>query len=421
MLADTRQFRPTLGSTSRRAFTLLEVALAVAIGALVMLGALTLLSSIQKSESMLSNRADDSGELQRLRLVFQRTFSTMLVSQSTVVNRQPAVATATPAEGGSQQTPSQPIDDTPPRVLLDVDDRYASATNAVMTMKRENGEIVQSIPQKLEVVLIDPPVPTTAIDVFAAAKAIKRDTGRMGFLDRRRMTGEGQDANYDNAPGIDLSEALAKSDGSTEEESDEGTVRAIRGVFELRVPEPVAGQRIDPRAKPTYELWWVPVAARRTVEEIREMTRTQRRIEAIAAGDPFMIARNITFLRIRMFDDRAKKSVYSAIYQKDLPAYVEVDVETKSGMRGEWLFEVGWAIGPETGKQAELARNAQRTRLENAAGADGKPGSGGTGGTGGAASAGGLGSGAGLDGGAPGVKGGKSGGGKSGGGKSGGK
>lgn len=418
MLAHTRQLRRLHRANKRRGFTLLEVSLAVAIGSLVMICALALLSSIQRSEAMLSTRADDSGELQRLRLVFQRTFSTMLVSQSTVANRAPA--TAVPADGSTPPAGVSPfVDDTPPRVLLDLDERYASVNNAVMTMRRENGEVIQTIPQKLEVVLIDPPVPTAAIDVFAAAKAIKKDTGRMGFLDRQKMTGENGVPVQSDIPLV----GQGSGDGSEEEESDEGTVRAIRGVFELRMPDPIPGQRIDPTEKPVYELWWVPIAARRTVEEIREMTRTQRRIEAIAAGDPFMIAKNITFLRIRMFDDRSKKSVYSAIYQKDLPAYVEVDVETKSGMRGEWLFEVGWAIGPETGKQAELARNAQRTRLENAAGTDGKPGSGGTGGTGGAAGAGGLGSGAGSGFGSgagggretPGIKGGKPGGGKSGG------
>lgn len=347
--------------------TLIELVLAVAIASLVLATALGVLTSISRSRDMLARRADETASLHRTRLVLQRAFSTMLVSSITT-SMQQATAVAKPVDAAGSESPDleQIAIADPPRIILELD---PALSGVLLKQQRPDGSILESAPQRLEMVLIDSPVAVAEVDPIAIAKAVKRDTKRMAPSDRERMLA-GQGANQPlSADEAAIQEAAGGSEEPVDDEEEE-SVRAIRGVFELR-PQLVVTQATLDRAaqtgeplpeaytisdKPLFELWWVPLAARRTVEEIREMTRLQRTIEAVAAGEPQLIATDLTFMRVRMFDDRSKHLEWAATYQKDLPAYIEVDVETRSGIRGEWLFEVGWATGPETGKQAELAR-----------------------------------------------------------------
>jgi hypothetical protein len=52
-----------------------------------------------------------------------------------------------------------------------------------------------------------------------------------------------------------------------------------------------------------------------------------------------------------------------------LPAYIEFQIQTSTGIRAEWMFEVGWAKGPEVrkprnkptgGKEGESADDAAK-------------------------------------------------------------
>ena len=347
--------------------TLIELVLAVAIASLVLATALGVLTSISRSRDMLARRADETAGLHRTRLVLQRAFSTMLVSSITTSMQQAtAVAKPVDAAGGESPDLEQIAIADPPRIILELD---PALSGILLKQQRPDGSALESAPQRLEMVLIDSPVAVAEVDPIAIAKAVKRDTKRMAPAERERMLA-GQGANEPLSPDeAAIQEAAGGSEEPIDEEEEE-SVRAIRGVFELR-PQLVVTQATLDRAaqtgeplpeaytisdKPLFELWWVPLAARRTVDEIREMSRLQRTIEAVAAGEPQLIASDLTFMRVRMFDDRSKHLEWAATYQKDLPAYIEVDVETRSGIRGEWLFEVGWATGPETGKQAELAR-----------------------------------------------------------------
>jgi len=372
--------------------TLIELVLAVAIASLVLATALGVLTSISRSRDMLARRADETASLHRTRLVLQRAFSTMLVSSITT-SMQQATAVAKPVDAAGSESPDleQIAIADPPRIILELD---PALSGVLLKQQRPDGSILESAPQRLEMVLIDSPVAVAEVDPIAIAKAVRRDTKRMAPSDRERMLA-GQGANQPlSADEAAIQEAAGGSEETVDDEEEE-SVRAIRGVFELR-PQLVVTQATLDRAaqtgeplpeaytisdKPLFELWWVPLAARRTVEEIREMTRLQRTIEAVAAGEPQLIATDLTFMRVRMFDDRSKHLEWAATYQKDLPAYIEVDVETRSGIRGEWLFEVGWATGPETGKQAELARQrrvnvAQAEAGEPRTGAPAGPGAG---------------------------------------------
>jgi hypothetical protein len=351
--------------------TLIELVLSVAIASLVLLTALGVLTSIQRSRDMLARRADETASLHRTRLVLQRAFSTMLVSNITAQTQaQNQTAVARPVDQASDQAAAANIDQVaiadPPRVILELD---PALQGVLLRQQRPDGSTLESAPQRLEMVLIDSPVATPEVDPFAIAKAVRRDTRRLAPSERERVLGQSGQAQSPTPEGAPIVDDAASESAESEEEEEE-SVRAVRGVFELRPQQVVTQATLDRAAQtgeplpeaftvseqPLFELWWVPLAARRSVEEIREMSRLQRRIEAVTAGEPELVASDITFLRVRMFDDRNKHLEWAATYQKDLPAYIEVDVETRSGIRGEWLFEVGWATGPETGKQAELAR-----------------------------------------------------------------
>jgi hypothetical protein len=376
--------------------TLIELVLAVAIASLVLLTALGVLTSIQRSRDMLARRADETASLHRTRLVLQRAFSTMLVSsitaQTQTQNQAAAVARPVDQSGETTQDIEQVAITDPPRIILELD---PALQGVLIRQRRPDGSILESAPQRLELVLIDSPVATPEIDPFAIAKAVRRDTRRMDPSERERMLNQSGSSQPPTLEGVPVIEGAA-DDSSESSEEEEESVRAIRGVFELRPQQVVTQATLDRAAQtgeplpeaftvsdqPLFELWWVPLAARRTVEEIREMSRLQRRIEAVSAGEPELIASDITFFRVRMFDDRNKHLEWAATYQKDLPAYIEVDVETRSGIRGEWLFEVGWATGPETGKQAELARQRRVRTVEqqtDRAGSPTGPGGAGTG------------------------------------------
>ena len=35
------------------------------------------------------------------------------------------------------------------------------------------------------------------------------------------------------------------------------------------------------------------------------------------------------------------------MWEKELPAYVEFEIQTKTGLYANWMFEIGWTKGPE--------------------------------------------------------------------------
>jgi prepilin-type N-terminal cleavage/methylation domain-containing protein len=385
--------------STRRGFTLIEVALASVIGAVVLLAAMALVMTLERTQRGVAKRAHEAAQLQRSRLVMQRAFGSILVSAPAPQTR-PAVATATPIDesgaaapgnmpregvarevdasdrgrrapgeapdrspgsrsgassqalrGGGQQpaegaggdsaAPSSGLrapENAPPRVILHQD---ALVSQYVMMVKEEGGVVSPTPPQRLELVLIEPPVPTQQPDPFVLAHAVRLETKRRGISHERAE----EEAPFD--PAAELS---AESDDPDAEPSEDWGIRAVRGAFELIPQEDRTGRvTLDETGNPkAWELWWVPLAPRHTIEEVRDMGRARAVLEASSYGEPFKIANDLASCRFRMFDDRVRKSEFEATIQNQLPAYVEVDIATVGGQTASWLFEVSWATGPET-------------------------------------------------------------------------
>jgi hypothetical protein len=92
-----------------------------------------------------------------------------------------------------------------------------------------------------------------------------------------------------------------------------------------------------------WEMWWVPLPPR-SVGELSDQALEP-------SGDPFLVASNLRFAKWTMFDDRERKTAMTATWEQQLPAYVELEVETTSGLTANWMFEVDWGRGPEVPPQ----------------------------------------------------------------------
>jgi prepilin-type N-terminal cleavage/methylation domain-containing protein len=342
----------------RAGFTLLELMLAVVVGSMVVVLSIALLTSIERSNGMMGQRTEQTAEMQVARLVMNRAFNTILASQPPQnQGRAPAVARAE----GEPAPPPERLQ--APRVMLDID----TSAGGVMERRELDGSITSQGVQRLEIVLLDSPVPPAIdVDPFALARLAKREADRKSRA--TEQPAEGQDESLDAADTVDEPSTDAPptdDEASTEENAVEDgdlRVRAIRGVFEFREQLVTAARREQLREsvknKRIYELWWRPMASPTSAEEWTAMSRGERMIETVRLGKPVRLAGDITFARWRMFDDREKRTTYEATQYNQLPAYAEFEVETTVGLRHQWLFEIGWAIGPETSIERDAARTS---------------------------------------------------------------
>jgi hypothetical protein len=120
-------------------------------------------------------------------------------------------------------------------------------------------------------------------------------------------------------------------------------VRAVRGVFEVR---PGQGKRAA-REK-TWTLWWRPLPP--AADEagagayLLDPTEDERAV---------VVAEGLTECQWVAFKERKRGGEIVASRFDELPAYMEMQVRTASGLAANWMFEVQWSNGPETGAEAD--------------------------------------------------------------------
>lgn len=389
---------------ARRAFTLLEVTLAAGLGALVVLVTMGVFVQIDRTESLLARRADDANQLANLRLVAQRMVSTLVMSSDPLPPKAEGETFGSAAAGRAGRDPAAPLPF--PRLLVEFDPRLRGTTLST----DGNGEWKpDSTPiQRFEVVLTDAPVPEAGFDLFDRAR--RNSTGRTSskWWVRGDIGAAAQPSNSsgssspgsgkgtpgsakDNSSPVSgkssvLSGAAAgdnpkprsgtpgqKSGGSKDGDSsrddrqpDAATglseeeltpVRAVRGSLALR-PQPLTPREarerqtrgeVDASGQPrsyAWEVWWLPLPPR----ALGSIDPTDS--EMVTAGEPYLVAQNITFMKWELYDDDLERTEMKATWQQQLPAYVRLTVETASGMTSKWMFEVNWGRGPEVPQQA---------------------------------------------------------------------
>lgn len=341
-----------------RGFTLIEVMLAAILAVIVVAMCISVMYALQRGDVALMQRQEETNDLQAMRFVMQRSFGSILVSDQSASARQGRGASGA---GGPVEGPVLP-----PRILLDVSpysisgDAGAMEALAVADAESVAGgdgvvQLSMAQPQRLELVLTDPPVPVTRLNTFQAAKLVIQQADRRASRTERAKQ-EDRNKSKSGETGIATAEVVT-GDGSEEEAEEELPVRAFRGAFELR-PELKPRELANGQSVQAWELWWVPLPARRIADAAmnpgfsEEPKREKDAVDGVALvnaalAEPFRVAGNIKALRWRFFDDREKKTAYRGVQYRDLPAYIECAAETTSGQRVEWLFEVGWASGPE--------------------------------------------------------------------------
>ncbi len=132
---------------------------------------------------------------------------------------------------------------------------------------------------------------------------------------------------------------------STNETSEPGSLAVItaeqlpghRGAFELR--------REDDADWPT--LWWVPLPPSDMPLGVV--------FDPGSLPPPRRLCRDVRRLVWTAFIDSGRVPLVRAVEASQLPAYIELEIETAGGGYGNWMFEIGWTIGPELEAPPELA------------------------------------------------------------------
>lgn len=383
--------------TPRRGFTLLETMLAAAMASMVVLACVGLMYSMERTDRMMAVRADQRSDLGRIRTVMERTFTSLLMSDEpqSLYNAEAsdteetgqfsgrfasrprtgaaaaAPATAAPAVSGAAgagvatgenasdaaRTRREPLPPPPPRIMLGLD------TNSPLTLRYQPSDDVQAIdiaPQRLEVVLHRSPVPQAKVDPLTMPLPPRstRRTRAETRTDAPEALG-GRELQPDRDPA-----ETTPGEETEEEDPSDATlpVRAIRGAFELH-PQPPRGYRppgiavapaLDPRAggyesTGLWELWWIPLPP----AESEGIATTRREAMYAGLGRPYFVAGDLKYARWTAFFRKNKRADLVSTWSGDLPAYMELQVETAAGLQSNWMFEIDWATGPEIAKRPE--------------------------------------------------------------------
>jgi hypothetical protein len=131
--------------------------------------------------------------------------------------------------------------------------------------------------------------------------------------------------------------------------------------------------RTDPNAQPGWTLWYREMPPRSAAFDLSP----DERARALAGDTSFLttdidpadlaldidpaslrVVRLVSGLKTchwRVFRRGEFSSRITAVSARELPAYVELTLETVGGRRENWMFEVGWSDGPEPGQLLALA------------------------------------------------------------------
>ena len=267
----------------RRAFTLIEVVLASAIGGLVIIACLSAMTTLNRADTALARRAAQSLDLSLVHSAARTAFLSLSMAPRGNPNDQPDRA-------------ENPENAPPPRLLLEyvkppIPARLIGAGRVVDPADRV-------ATQRLELVLSQPPL--------AGLRT-------------------------------------------------EGPAGQLRGAFELRPTQP--RELRDPDDRPLgMSLWWRPMARR----------------GALPPGNETLLMPGLVLCQWTVFADRERVHEFTATTWNDLPAYVELEAETRDGAYATWLFEVEATVEPDTVTAENNAPDDKETgaETEGASGSD---------------------------------------------------
>lgn len=348
-----------------RGFTLLELALATAVGAIVVLTGITIVNSMFTTDATMDKRFSEVNDIERTRRIIQRSLTMLVMSDqpkpadadrlatnnsrstrtnSTTSGNSSSSTSTTGNAASSEATASATSSRTlaPARFELAVSTDAQLAT-AVAAMRNDGSS--QAAVQTLELVCQRPPVPS----------------GRPTWLLN---------------PTPDAVVAEASTATAAEENDTKGLPKASRGRYELLPASDRDGN--------FWELWWRPLPPLdndgATLPEYADPIKAEQLL-----GTPMRLCSHITEFKWSAFDDSENKTALAAIWSADLPAYMRLELKTRAGLYADWLFEIDYSTGAETGGSSQQTATEQNGEGGGGGGGGGGRGEGGNagGGTGG--------------------------------------
>ena len=352
--------------------------------------------TVERTDRMLEVRARERSQLEHIQVIMERTFSSLLVSDEPLPSTKGGTAEAVPTDASGRPVVGSPKGDSAkdasaagadtdkakdeadkgtaserpgtrpppfPRVILSPDTNAASLAALSMSSRvlsrgstgsgTDMSVYENFLPQRLEVVLHRSPMPQATVDPMTLPLPPRKLRRKAKEAESKSGSEERSEAAADTA-----------SDDVPEEE-DELTMpaRAVRGAFEMH-PQPPKGWRppglatspadwnTDFATSGLWELWWIPLLPPGSEDQ----PVTVREAMFTGLGRPQMVASDLRFVRWTVFIKRQHQETLISTWSSDLPAYIEVQAETSSGMTANWMFEVDYAAGPEMARKPDTAK-----------------------------------------------------------------
>lgn len=335
----------------RRAFTLIELTMALVMGMVVLVAAMGMFHTMERADAIAQVRAEEHAQLQRTQRVVARALGSLLVmsrqdhqaAQAALEALEAGTTGDQPADAGAVQG-GQPADgpaDIDPavyrtRVSLANDPRLSDRAmlRRVRIGEQGLGAPESTGPQRLELALSVPPVLPTYLDVQRRARI-----AQLGL----ETLGEGSQADVQGA---------------------------VRGAFVFRDEG-----RLNALDLRVFSLWWQPVSADADVADAYEAAGVD---PALVEG-AVMLMDSVVWARWRFFKQGEWREAFEVLGELDLAAYAELELTTAQNHTVAWLFELAWTVGSDPDAADEGAGDAADPVGEGAGSASDTGGAGGPG------------------------------------------
>lgn len=399
-----------------RGFTLLEVTLAAVLGAMIVFSCLALFGAIERAQRRHEVRVAQTNDFTRAYQIIERSFRLLVMSEqdnATDADTERRIERDLERSRGTILE-EDPLDDQTTRFELEPDElpelgvsaRGVSSFGSFRLMEYENQQVT---PQVLRVALRAPPVAggfadqstntdsgvmLQVVDERARAReALERSRAQRAAerQTRRTASSTGERSTASDPTIIGGAGDVVVGAGEEEEEFDASDINrprapGVRAEFillpdgsaptsALQAATATGGQaaRTDPNAQPGWTLWYREMPPRSAASDLSP----DERARALAGDTSFLttdidpadlaldidpaslrVVRLVSGLKTchwRVFRRGEFASRITAVSARELPAYVELTLETVGGRRENWMFEVGWSDGPEPGQLLALA------------------------------------------------------------------
>jgi prepilin-type N-terminal cleavage/methylation domain-containing protein len=325
----------TPGPARRRGFTLLEVMLAAILGSMILLACVGLFGAIDRQTLAGRDRFTETLELSTTHATAERAIQLLVMSDSPAPV-EPSTRDRTEPDPADPDEPDEqdpdapaasddptapPLPSDPPRFDLAFDPVHSGSMEVV---DQQSGRVRVIPPQRLEVALRSPP-----IFVPTEPRAGDDDPQRESRRERRERRAR-EDAEVEDPALVEI--AIAPG---------------VRGAFELvQVPGDPYGDYPDG----TWELWWRQLTTADGPAPIDSGADEMIWPEGMAPG-AVRLASDLTRVHWQVFRGNEWRDEWTATWTDDLPAYVQLEVQTVHGTNHQWLLEVGWTTGKDPGTQ----------------------------------------------------------------------